>query len=378
MKRFIYIFEVILLLFIAFYRFILVEHLLELSDLILVIFIVGSAFLLRNELGLRKDRSLVKSNSIQIVFIMIMLFVLIGYLSGLHFGFLKNAYSLKFFDIIRNVTPIILLICSQEVIRYMVVKKSIKDNKPVIFLTILYILLDVAMTCTSANLASGLKFFIYITNSFLPSVARHILCSYLCNHVSYVPGLILRLFFGVYVYVAPIFPDYGYYIGSVVGVLIPYIIYIIVSKYVQYAEKVKLPTIKKGLWYVNIPLLIVMLFIVGLVSGVFRYQIMAIGSGSMEPIYYMGDAVIFEKIELEEQSVIEKGMIICYKHGAKYVTHRVVDIVTKDSEMLYQTKGDNNKENDEYLVNAQDVVGIVKLRIKSIGWPTIWFQELIS
>jgi hypothetical protein len=31
-----------------------------------------------------------------------MLFVLIGYLSGLHFGFLKNAYSLKFFDIIRN------------------------------------------------------------------------------------------------------------------------------------------------------------------------------------------------------------------------------------------------------------------------------------
>ena len=121
-----------------------------------------------------------------------------------------------------------------------------------------------------------------------------------------------------------------------------------------------------------------MLFIVGLVSGVFRYQIMAIGSGSMEPIYYMGDAVIFEKIELEEQSIIEKGMIICYKHGAKYVTHRVVDIVTKDGQMLYQTKGDNNKENDGYLVNAQDVVGIVKLRIKSIGWPTIWFQELIS
>lgn len=378
MKKYIYIYEFIMLLFIAFYKFFLLKYMGAYADLMLVTFFVGSAVVLKAQLGLKKDKSLVRSNSIQVVFIAIMLFVLIGYLSGMFFGFLKNSYSLKLVSIINNIYPILLMVTSQEIIRYMVAKKGIKDNKPLIFLTIAYIIADFGLTFTSASYATGLKLFVYLTNTLAPNIARHILCSYLCLHASYVPGLILRLFFELYIFIAPIFPDYGYYIGSVVGVILPYIIYLCVSKFVQYAEQTRVPAISKGMWYVNIPLILIMLFVVALVSGIFKYQIMAIGSGSMEPVYYMGDAVIFEKLELEEHPLIQKGIIICYKHGQKYITHRVVDIINKDGENYYQTKGDNNDDNDEYLVHEQDVIGIVRLRIKGIGWPTIWFQELIS
>lgn len=378
MKKNIYIFEIILLLFIALYKFFFLKYMGAYADLILVVFFIGSCFVLKSVLGLRKDASLVKKNSIQVVFISIMLFILIGYLSGLYFGFLKNAYSLEITSIIKNIYPIFFMIMGQELIRFMIAKRGVKDNKPLIVLTILFILMDVVFTFNPNIVTNGLKLFIYVTNTFAPSVARHVLCSYLCLHVSYLPGLILRLFFGLYIYVLPIFPDYGYYIGSVVGILIPYIIYICVSKFVQYAEQTRLPAINKGMWYINIPLLAIMIFVVVLVSGIFKYQIIAIGSGSMEPNYYKGDAVVFEKIKLEEHLLITDGTIICYRHGNKYVTHRVVEIIEENGEVFYQTKGDNNDNNDDYLVETEDVIGIVRLRIKGIGWPTIWFQELIS
>ena len=378
MKKYIYIYELILIAFIAFYQFIVQKYIPGFADLILVIFFVGSAFVLKELLGLRKDKSLVKNNTVQVVIISIMLFVLVGYLSGLIFGFLRNAYSVKFLDILKNIYPLVFMIISQELIRFMVAKKTLKDKKPLVYLTIIFIILDFALTFNRTLLINGLKLFVYITNTFAPSLARHVLCSYLCLHVSYLPGLILRLFFSLHIYIFPIFPDYGYYIGSVVGILIPYVIYLIVSKYVQYAEQIKVSRINKGIWYLNIPVLVFVIFIVVLVSGIFKYQIIAIGSGSMEPVYYKGDAVIFEKYNLEEQESIIKGMVLTYKHGQKIVTHRVIDIEIKNGERYYKTQGDNNDFADEYLVHQDDVIGIVKLRVKSIGWPTIWFQDLIS
>ena len=208
MKKYIYIYELILIAFIAFYQFIVQKYLPGFADLILVIFFVGSAFVLKELLGLRKDKSLVKSNTIQVVIISIMLFVLVGYLSGLIFGFLRNAYSVKFLDILKNIYPLVFMIISQELIRYMVAKKTLNDKKPLVYLTIIFIILDFALTFNRTLLINGLKLFVYITNMFAPSLARHVLCSYLCLHVSYLPGLILRLFFSLHIY---IFPHKHYY-----------------------------------------------------------------------------------------------------------------------------------------------------------------------
>lgn len=378
MRKGIYFFELILVLFIVVYRFILLKYFGDFTDIIASVFWVGAVVVLYKSLGLRKDNSLIRVNTRQIIVISILLFVLISYLSGMYFGFLKNSYSLKFLSIIKNIYPLVFMITSQELIRYMVAKKCTTDYKPLVVLTILYVLVTFTVTFNSASLSTGLKVFIYVTNTILPCISRNILCSYLCAHTSYVPGLILRLFFNIYIYLVPIVPDYGYYISSIVGVLLPYVIYLFVSKLVHIAEQTKLPAIKKVTWYLNIPLFACMLIIVILVSGIFKYQIMAIGSGSMEPYMYRGDAVVFEKIDKEQQVLIGEKTIIVYQHGNKYVNHRVMSVENKNGKRYYQTKGDNNPDNDEYLVSEDDVIGIVRLRIKGIGLPTIWFQDLIG
>ena len=87
MKKSIYLYEAVLFLFIACYRFFLLKYMSGFADLFLVLFFVGSFFLMKNVLGLRGDKSRIKTSAIQIVVIAIMLFVFIGYLSGLWFIF---------------------------------------------------------------------------------------------------------------------------------------------------------------------------------------------------------------------------------------------------------------------------------------------------
>ncbi|MDE6141884.1 MAG: signal peptidase I, partial [Bacilli bacterium] len=137
--------------------------------------------------------------------------------------------------------------------------------------------------------------------------------------------------------------------------------------------------IKRNLWYINIPLLILLLFVVSLVSGLFKYQIMAIGSGSMEPIIYRGDAIVFEKVKTEDdRNEIEEGTIIVFKHNGLYITHRVTKIEMVDGARIYQTKGDNNEKEDAFKVEDDDIVGVTRFKVKYIGFPTLWIQDLFN
>ena len=137
--------------------------------------------------------------------------------------------------------------------------------------------------------------------------------------------------------------------------------------------------IRRNLWYINIPIVILLLFIVALVSGLFKYQIMAIGSGSMEPVIYRGDAIVFEKVTTEdEKNAIEEGTVIVFKHNGVYITHRITKIEMVDGTRVYQTKGDNNEKEDAFKVENDDIVGITKTKIKYIGFPTLWIQDLFN
>ena len=122
--------------------------------------------------------------------------------------------------------------------------------------------------------------------------------------------------------------------------------------------------------YIYIPLIIFLTIIVLLVSGVGKYQLVAIGSGSMEPIIYRGDAIILKKISADN---VKMGDILVYKHNGVIIAHRVVGLDRKN--MLFKTKGDNNNVVDNYDISADDVLGIVVYNVKYIGYPTIWLNE---
>lgn len=375
----IYLFELILFAFIIVFKFIFVDRLTNYYGTVLIVFWLASLFVLYKTLGLKKNKTFASKNAIQVTIIITMLYFLLTYLSGMFLGFLRNSYSLSLKNIFNNSFYLIVMIISQELIRTMIADKCTFKKRPLIILTILYIILDIILIFNVNSVNSNLKLFIFIFDSCLPIITKNMLCSYLSYKVGYVPGIIYRLISSIYIYFIPIFPDIGYYISSILGILIPFIIYIIVAKSISYYGEKRVTIISKNLWFINVPLTIILLFIVILVSGLFKYQIMAIGSGSMEPVIYRGDAVIFEKCSDDEKTKVDKGEVLVFRHNGKYITHRVVDkYLNTDGIFVYQTKGDNNADIDNYVVTTDEVVGVVKMKVSYVGFPSLWFQDLLA
>lgn len=91
---------------------------------------------------------------------------------------------------------------------------------------------------------------------------------------------------------------------------------------------------------------------------------------SMVPNINVDDAVITMRVD---SSKIKKNDVITFissdpSHSGITITHRVVGInTTSDGKIAYRTKGDHNNVEDRTLVNSENVLGKVMLRIPYIG-----------
>ena len=108
-------------------------------------------------------------------------------------------------------------------------------------------------------------------------------------------------------------------------------------------------------------------------TGIFKYKMIAVGSGSMEPTYIRGDAIIYEK---EKPKNIDVGDILVFEKDNKLITHRVVKKSKVNNNIYFYTKGDANKSVDNYKITEEEVVGKVDLVVKYIGYPTLWLREV--
>ena len=78
---------------------------------------------------------------------------------------------------------------------------------------------------------------------------------------------------------------------------------------------------------------------------------------SMYPLIKSGETVTIHKYNYED---LEIGDVIAYRQFEYHITvHRISSIMYDDSEMLLKTKGDNNKNEDCYLTNKNQFLGIV-------------------
>ena len=126
---------------------------------------------------------------------------------------------------------------------------------------------------------------------------------------------------------------------------------------------------------ITIPVIIFLIIIIILVSGIFKYQMIAIASNSMVPVYERGDAIIFEKVDGKN---IEIGDIVVFKRNTIIVAHRVVKIKEESSKRYFYTKGDANNAVDVGYVEEKDMMGVVRRVVKYIGYPTVWINELFG
>ncbi|MDO5569677.1 MAG: signal peptidase I [bacterium] len=101
------------------------------------------------------------------------------------------------------------------------------------------------------------------------------------------------------------------------------------------------------------------------VPGIFGYKPMMVMTASMEDTIMTGDLVFVKKCENKELKV---GDIISYRDNYDtIITHRIIEIIKKDNEIKYITKGDNNNTEDSEYVTQEQIEGIYVGKIAKLG-----------
>ena len=97
---------------------------------------------------------------------------------------------------------------------------------------------------------------------------------------------------------------------------------------------------------------------------------------SMYPEIESGDLIICNTAEAED---IKVNDVISFfdpaGNGTSIVTHRVIEIVEEDGEILFRTRGDYNNTEDKELVPAENLVGVYKMRIAGAGHIAMFMQS---
>lgn len=97
------------------------------------------------------------------------------------------------------------------------------------------------------------------------------------------------------------------------------------------------------------------------VPSVMGYSALRLISGSMEPTYPVGTVVLVKKVD---PAGLKVGDVISFYSRDPMIsgipnTHRIANINSKDSKLNFVTHGDANMVEDPYLVEPEDVIGVV-------------------
>lgn len=326
--------------------------------------------------GYAKSHKITKNITFQYTIICLLIYYFIIYMSGLFLGFLESPYTYNITNIINYIIIIPIQIILKEIFRYSYVRVN-NNIKKLTIITILFIAFDIITGLSLYSFSNIDHIFEAIGLLILPSISKEILCTYLITKTDYKTTITYCLIQEVLTFFLPITPAFTTYIESVVSISLPILILLFIDKRLEKYEKTKSKrTISKTRLYIKLPIILVLIFLVALVSGLFKYKLIAIGSESMTPTIKKGDAVIIQKISKEEFLRLEEGNIIAFRQDGRIIVHRINKITLQQDSIKIITKGDANKEEDNYEITYDNLEGIINLKIPYIGLPTIWVREL--
>lgn len=323
--------------------------------------------------GIKKDNNYLKGFTIRTVISYTMIFIILIYGLGIILGFARSYLVLDVKREILNIIPITIILVLSELLKKVAFSRCFDNTKIIIMFTTLIAAVLVLYEINIGALQSAEDKFIFLCTIILPIMAQEFVCSYMTYKVSWIPSLIYKLVLNLYVYLLPIIPNLGDYLYSVFTFVLPFVIYFSVNKMVIKYEKIK-GEFKKAYRYVHlIPLSLIIIIMVLLISGIFKYKLVAIASDSMKPVFARGDAVIYEKIDVEQ---LNEGDIIAFTKDNIIVTHRIEKIWKKGDLYYFVTKGDNNNSIDAFRPTENNVLGRVICKFKYIGYPTVLINEM--
>jgi len=301
-----------------------------------------------------------------------LLYLMLYYLSGLHFGFYRSGYRFgqHFWSFIL---PIAAIIVETEIIRWIV---RAQNNKTADILTYFLCVVAEALICsTLLAITSYGRFMDFFAMTLFPAVTANLLYHYLSKRYGMYPNIVFRLIISLYTYIIPYKPAMPDSMFAFINLLLPLVILFFIDA--LYEKKKRYALEKNGKFGVIITALAlaIMISVVMLISNQFRYGVLVVATDSMTGELNKGDAALFERYD---DQIIAEGQVIVFEKNKSMIIHRVIKIEKINGVMRYYTKGDANDSRDSGFITNGDIVGLVDYKIPYIGYPTIWIRSLFK
>lgn len=334
-------------------------------------------------MGHEKDRDLNKITRKQIIKYVVFYcigFIIIEYGLGLILGYIKSPYKRDLLGIISNIFSTVLIILSSEYLRYMIVNKG--KNKRIILILIipLFVLIDSSIFIKLYDLKEFGDLLSFSTAVVLPSIFKNFILTILTYKYGFKQNIAYRLVMELYIYVVPFTPNLGIYLDSVLLMAFPIILSRIVAYGFDKQKKIDFRdnnSVKRKV--ITAVAILITSTLIMLNSNLFRFWTAAIGSGSMEPTIKIGDTILVDKSYQKHLNKLKVGDILVFKIGKRIFTHRITNIEENNGKYMINTKGDRKGQlEDSWTVTNKDVIGIVKFRIRYIGYPTVWLSRILE
>lgn len=318
-------------------------------------------------------------DKIYTIIIILIICLIFHFLSGLFIGYSYNAYNNNNFgSIFNNFYLYILPIVFQEYIRGILCNYSNNSNKLRIFISILYVLLNINFASIDNIFINNESFLKFICLNVISEISLQFVLTYLASVSSYKTSMIYRLINTCYSVFIPIVPSLHFFLNSIFYTIIPVIIYFVIDYFHEKdISKIYYNRVKKSV-IVYIYLFIIIIILAFNYFDLFKYKMVAILSNSMNPLYSKGDVVVYQKLSENEKNNLKIGDIIVFEDkNSNTIIHRIVKI--QDSEdIMYITKGDNNDNIDSNLVKLKDIKGKYLIHIKYFGYPKVFMYEVLN
>ena len=300
------------------------------------------------------------------------LYVILYYLLGLSFGFIKNPYLINFDIALEFVLPTAAVIVSVELIRSV---SRAQNSKAVDFLSYLVAVIgDVSLFLGVVRVETFNRFMDLFGLTLLPSIIANLVYHYLVKRYGAAPNIVYKLITSLYTYLFIFDAATPDAITSLIKVLWPVFIFVFID--MLFERKRRFAVRRSGAigYTVAGAALAFIVSFVMLISCKFHYGAIIIATESMTGEYNKGDALIYEQYEGEAINVDD---VVVFNRRGNRIVHRVVEVVVENDEVRIYTKGDANDSADAGYITPSDIVGIAKTKIPGIGYLTLWMREMV-
>lgn len=311
---------------------------------------------------------------------------------GLKLGFVVNIYHWSVEGVFMVFLPMALLIVAEEILRGQMIEKGKGSKLALAAIVVTMVAVEVCFLAPMYEFSGAQAWYELIVVVLCPTILKNIFLTYVALEFSFWINIGYRLVMELPVYFAPVWPNVSPYLTVVFELMFLVVLFGVIVSMRRGDGTAKAETVKIGeekrettgelrrrviLGRVGWGIAgVTIVAIVALMSGLFEWYFLSIGSDSMQPVLGRGDMVLVKKTK--ECKELKLGEILVYSHDEATMVHRIVEVENEGGTCWFKTKGDANASDDNWRVEQSEVVGIVQGKIVAFGYPTLWLNELFN